>query len=392
MIDVKDKTKCCGCDACVQKCPKQCISMREDFEGFMYPVVDLKNCIDCGLCNMVCPMENNVNDITPIEVFAAYNNNEDERMQSSSGGIFSLLAKKTINTDGVVFGARFNLDWNVILDYADTSEGVIAFRGSKYVQAEVNGAYQKCEQFLKEGRTVLFSGTPCHIAALKRFLHKEYENLLMVDVVCHGAPSPMIWKKYLQELMRDVAHSSVLPDNVQFRNKIEGWKRFHFYADFAGTLVCEESCNNAYMKAFISDLILRPSCYSCPFRGTHRHQSDLSIADFWGVDKIMPKVDDDKGISLVMANTKKGLDAYHQIDVTSCKVDLKEAVPWNGGLMDKLNYNRRRDRFFSKVKHSRNVIKQINIYTLPDLQYKEKTTPIWRKIMRKVKKLVYKKK
>ena len=214
----------------------------------------------------------------------------------------------------------------------------------------------------------------------------------MVDVVCHGAPSPMIWKKYLQELMRDIAHSSVFPNSIQFRNKIEGWKRFHFYANFARNFVCEESCNNAYMKAFISDLILRPSCYSCPFRGTHRRQSDLSIADFRGVDKILPEMDDDKGTSLVIVNTNKGLDAFKQLKLTSCQTDLKKASQWNGGLMDKISYNRRRKHFFAKVKGAKKVIKQIQIHMLPEQQYQDMITPIWKKYARKLKNGLLKKK
>ena len=197
MIDIKEKNNCCGCSACVQICPKQCISMAADNEGFLYPQVNSAICIDCGLCEKVCPVINQSAPREPLVVYAAKNNNEDIRLKSSSGGIFTLLAEKVIEEGGVVFGAKFDADWNVVHDYTETIEGLAAFRGSKYVQSIIGDNFKTAKQFLNNGRKVLFSGTPCQIAGLKKYLRKEYDNLLTVDVVCHGVPSPMVWRDYL---------------------------------------------------------------------------------------------------------------------------------------------------------------------------------------------------
>ena len=201
MINIIDKKNCCGCNACVQHCPKSCVTMQEDEEGFLYPIVDQEACIDCGLCEKVCPVLNQGEERKPLQVYAANNPNEEIRMQSSSGGVFTLLAETIIQEGGVVFGARFNDDWEVIHDYTETKEELAAFRGSKYVQSRIGDSYCQAEQFLKKGRKVLFTGTPCQIAGLNLFLRKEYGNLLTVDFICHGVPSPGVWKSYLEELI-----------------------------------------------------------------------------------------------------------------------------------------------------------------------------------------------
>ena len=197
MIQIVDKQNCCGCGACAQRCPQQCISMRIDQEGFLYPHVDESFCVNCGLCESVCPFLKPEAERTPLEVFAAINRDEGVRQHSSSGGVFSLLASSVISAGGVVFGVRFDEQWNVVFDYAEDKDKIGLFRGSKYVQANVGDAYKKCECFLKEGRKVLFSGTPCQIAGLKKYLQKEYTNLVACDLICHGVPSPKVWEKYL---------------------------------------------------------------------------------------------------------------------------------------------------------------------------------------------------
>lgn len=199
MIRIYNKHDCCGCNSCVQRCPKSSITMREDEEGFLYPDVDESTCIDCGLCETVCPVIHQSTVRKPIAVCAAKNKDEKIRLSSSSGGAFTALAESVIDEDGVVFGAKFDEDWSVVHDYMETREGLAAFRGSKYVQSRIGDSFKKAEQFLKAGRKVLFSGTPCQIAGLKRFLRKEYDNLLTVDFICHGVPSPGVWREYLKE-------------------------------------------------------------------------------------------------------------------------------------------------------------------------------------------------
>lgn len=199
MIKIQNKQDCCGCAACVQRCPKRCISMKEDNEGFLYPVVDESVCIDCGLCEKVCPIINRPEKLPVKEVLAVKNRNEAERMASSSGGVFIALAKKTIEKGGVVFGAVFDENWEVMHTYAETLDEVKPMMGSKYLQSRIGNSFRDAEKFLKEGREVLFTGTPCQVTALHNYLRKDYLNLLSVDFLCHGVPSPGVWRKYLDE-------------------------------------------------------------------------------------------------------------------------------------------------------------------------------------------------
>ena len=198
MIILSSKYDCCGCEACAQRCSHNAIKMVRDNEGFLYPEIDMHICTDCGLCEKVCPIINQSEQKVPIISYAAQNNDESIRLQSSSGGVFTLLATETINNGGVVFGAKFDEQWNVIHDYVETIEGLANFRGSKYVQSQIGKCYKKTELFLKNGREVLFSGTPCQIAGLKKYLIKEYKKLICVDIICHGVPSPMVWTQYIK--------------------------------------------------------------------------------------------------------------------------------------------------------------------------------------------------
>ena len=315
MIEIKDKKNCCGCSACVSICPKHCITMQEDSEGFLYPQVDERICVNCGLCEKVCNELHPYDTREPLQVLAAINKNEDIRLKSSSGGIFHLLAEKTIREGGLVFGARFDENWQVVIDYAEDMKGVEAFMGSKYVQARMENAYVDAKRFLNEGRKVLFSGTPCQVAGLHRYLRKPYDNLLSVDFICHGVPSPKVWKIYLEEVVKQVQSIS----SVEFRNKEKGWKKFGFilrHNEIDKTVsMLSPFTENHYMKAFLNDIILRPSCYECKARGCSS-QSDITIADFWGIETLLPEMDDDKGTSLVLVNTNTGKLALDVAQIT----------------------------------------------------------------------------
>ena len=286
--------------------------MVEDSEGFLYPQVDEEACVNCGLCEKVCNELNPYDTREPLQVLAAINKDDEVRQKSSSGGIFHLLAEKTIREGGVVFGARFDENWQVVIDYAEDMKGVEAFMGSKYVQARMGKAYADAKRFLNEGRKVLFSGTPCQVAGLHKFLRKPYDNLLSVDLICHGVPSPKVWRVYLEEVVKQGQSISC----VEFRNKEKGWKKFSFFLSYNGVgktvSMLSPFTENHYMKAFLSDIILRPSCYECKARGCSS-QSDITIADFWGIETLLPEMDDDKGTSLVLVNTNAGKNA---VDVT----------------------------------------------------------------------------
>lgn len=337
MIHITDKSKCCGCNACVQICPKQCIQMQEDGEGFLYPLVDVDMCVDCKLCEKVCPIITPNEPQKPVKVYAAKHKDDEIRMKSSSGGIFTLLAEQIINEGGVVFGARFDEYWEVMHDYTETKEGLALFRGSKYVQSRIGNAYQQAENFLKQGRKVMFTGTPCQIAGLRRFLRKEYENLLAVDFVCHGVPSPKVWRMYLDETLarQGIGKNTVLSHamlrqkfirSVEFRSKSTGWKKYSFALTFTkasaggeenSVLLSSVFEENPFMRSFLSDFILRPVCYQCTFK-SGRSGADIALGDFWGIEKIKPELDDDKGCGLVMdyTNNKCFFHSLNMNDMT----------------------------------------------------------------------------
>jgi coenzyme F420-reducing hydrogenase beta subunit len=337
--------------------------MREDNGGFPYPKIDIHVCINCGLCEKVCPVINQANKQKPLSVYAAKNKNEAIRKHSSSGGIFSLLAEYVLSQNGIVFGARFNDKWEVIHDYTETIEGLATFRGSKYVQSNINDNFIKAEQFLQSGRIVLFSGTPCQIAGLRLFLQKEYENLLTVDFVCHGVPSPKVWRMYLQELINSKnfqKETKTISDNfsidkitnIEFRDKSFGWKNYRFRIDIGKSektiSYLEASGENIFMQGFLKDLYLRPACYECPSK-CFKSGSDITIGDFWGVEHVLPDFDDDKGISLVMINTNKALKCYQNIEINSIETSYENALSNNPAMEKSAKMNPKRLFFFEKI-------------------------------------------
>lgn len=359
MINIINKQDCVGCNACVQICPKQSINMREDGQGFLYPKVNLDTCIKCGLCEKVCPVINQAVPRKPGQVYAAKNKSREVVENSSSGGIFHALAKYVIDQGGVVFGARFNEKWEVVHGYSDTSAGIKAFQKSKYVQSRIGDSYLNTERFLKEGKLVLFSGTPCQISGLRLFLRKPYTNLLTVDVVCHGVPSPLVWREYLKYvtktkiICKNYEFQSPLSDirqiisSIDFRDKKIGWENFGFsvhtvarqneISDLQSTigyledeeLLFEPLTENLYLQIFLKDLDLRPSCYKCPAKAG-KSGSDLTIADFWGIRKSYPELYDSKGVSLILANTPKGTEILLRLqDITLSEVDYLSALNAN---------------------------------------------------------------
>lgn len=363
MIHIIDKFKCCGCNACVQRCPKQCISMPEDEEGFLYPIVDLSVCIDCGLCEKVCPVINQESERNPIEVFAAVNQDDFIRMQSSSGGIFTALAEQIIRENGVVFGARFDEKWEVKHDYTETIEGLKVFRGSKYVQSRIGDTFKQAEFFLKAGRKVMFVGTPCQIAGLRLFLRKEYVNLLAVDIICHGVPSPMIWRKYLEDKTKRQGIEFI--QSISFRDKGTGWKNYSFNIKYekgySESSFSEYASQNIFMKGFLADLYLRPSCYACPAKKL-KSGSDITLGDFWGIQHIKPELDDDKGVCAFIINTRKGIEWQNKLVIQKYKFDFTDVVKGNPSLVYSVDIPEKRATFYDKLRTS-GLVKLVSKYT-----------------------------
>lgn len=344
MIEIRQKEKCCGCTACVQRCPQHCISLQEDSEGFLYPHVNIEQCISCGICENVCPVLNQAEARIPLKVYAAKNNNEQELLMSSSGGLFIVFAKKIIQDGGVVFGARFDENWNVFHSYADTEEGLIDFIGSKYVQSRIGDSYAEARTFLKSGRKVLFTGTSCQIAGLHSFLGHDYDNLLTIDVICHGVPSPLVWKRYLTDItnnvinLKSVSRTTDSPiKSISFRDKHTGWKNYSFVLSFSESQSSDITSNGTlshtfgkdpFMHLFLSNATLRPSCYHCPSKNG-RSKSDLTIADFWGIEGVHPVFDDNKGVGLLIVNTEKGQCAIDNKSISLLETTLSDATRCN---------------------------------------------------------------
>lgn len=338
MINLRRQQDCCGCTACVSICPKHCIKMQLDNEGFMYPDTNTELCVNCNACNAVCPIINKKEFRTPLQCYAAQNKDKDILLRSSSGGVFSVLAEYVLSLGGIVFGARWERDL-VIHDYVDAltsnssnySDLISPFRSSKYVQSDMRDTFKQTRQFLNDGRLVLFSGTPCEIGGLKSFLKKDYDNLLAIDVACHGVPSPKVLSLYLMKLKK--AYGSNI--KIDFRSKISGWLDYRItaYTD-EKHFFYENQKENIYMKGFLRELYSRPSCHECAFK-RFRSQSDITLADFWGIEKVLPDFDYYNGASLLILNTGRALAFKDAISdkLILKQVPISDALLYNGALL-----------------------------------------------------------
>lgn len=346
MIEILDKAKCCGCHGCSNICPKSCISMNDDNEGFWYPLVDKDICVDCHLCEKVCPiLSNPADDLFKPLVYACKNNDDIIREKSSSGGIFTLLCEKVIDMNGVVFGAAFDENFNVHHKYVETLADCAQFRGSKYVQSKIGTTYKEVKSFLIEGRIVLFTGTPCQIEGLTAYLRKEYDNLIKVDVACHGVPSPLIYRRYL-DILKGKMKSKI--KSLNFRDKKTGWNNYTFKVEFEnGETYEEKGFDNIYMRGFLSDIFLRPSCYECEFKKP-KTSADLTLADYWGVTEKHPEFSDEKGISLILVNNSKGERIFEQIkqSLKAIPSDFDYATQCNPSIISHAHLNSNRQKFF----------------------------------------------
>lgn len=347
MINIEDKSKCCGCHACFNICPKNAIEMIQDEKGFYYPKVLKEKCVNCGLCNKVCPILARVEITNSPKAFAVYSKDEEIRKQSSSGGVFSLIAEKILEQNGVVFGAQFDEKFKVIHTYIEKKEDLEQLRGSKYVQSQINDTYKKAEEFLKQDRFVLFTGTPCQIEGLKQYLRKDYEKLYTQDLICHGVPSPIVWEKYLE--YRNKMDKEV-PNKISFRNKDNGWKIFNMKFEYHNKTYKENQHKDIFMQAFLKNVSLRDSCYNCSFKKKNR-VSDITLADFWGIQNILPEMDDDKGTSLVIVNSEKGNEIFENIKekVIFQEVDFETAIKYNKSMTESVKENGKREKFFEKL-------------------------------------------
>ena len=293
-----------------------------------------------------------------------HNTNKNIRSNSSSGGIFSLIAENVIQNNGVVFGAMFDKNWDVKHDYVQSIADLDHLRRSKYVQSRIDNSFIKCKEFLDNNKLVLFSGTPCQISGLRRYLRKEYDNLLTIDIVCHGVPSPNVWKKYLDSfciqnnISKHKNQDTNYIEEINFRDKEKGWRqyslRFNIRDPHNNTSysISQVHYKNPYMLAFLKDIILRPSCYMCKTRIGYSG-ADITLGDYWNINNVNPKVDDNKGISLIITNNQKGFDTIKNLDINLIETTFEETKACLGGSNQKKYKSKKREYFFNNYTNSR---------------------------------------
>lgn len=345
MIDIKKKEDCCGCSACFSICPYGSIQMRPDDEGFLYPLVNKAKCVQCGACENVCPIQKPVKEHeVPQKAYLVQHKSEDIRLDSTSGGAFTAIAAVVLKKGGVVFGAAYDNEFKVYHICVQVEEDLKKLRNSKYVQSDLNNCFKEVKNFLNDNRWVCFSGTPCQIEGLAKYLGKKYEKLLLVDIVCRGVPSPLIWEKYLEYQHID----EIKPDNIRFRDKFYGYKYSTMSIVRKGeNLYHAGSQRDPMLRAFFSDICDRPSCYSCKFKKQYR-VSDITIWDCFVVSDFEKKMDDDKGTTRVLCHTAKGVAYVQEImENARCKeVTVDDAVKGPKEIYSSVEPNSQRECFF----------------------------------------------
>ena len=367
------KEDCCGCTACESACPVNCITMASDSEGFKYPKIDLDKCLHCRKCEKICPAINKTSPKKGIgeHCFVGYSQISKIRKNSSSGGIFYHLAEKVINENGVVFGASM-MGRQVKHTFAETKEELRQFMGSKYVQSDMGDCYKKAKEFLESGKNVLFSGTPCQIKGLYAYLGKDYPNLLTQDIICHGVPSPMVWDKYVA-----FKADSENPQ-ISFRDKKYGWHYWSLKIKDGKKVSLKTLEHDWYLKLFLDNTILRPSCYYCKAK-EQGSSADITIADCWSPHKVCNTIKDtDEGLSLILVNSKQGNDFFEELlssnELFAKEVEREKALASQSAISTSVSCNPKRAAFFQ-------AINKVNIEDLYKNWYKKS---IIRNVKRKV--------
>lgn len=380
MIQITDKTKCCGCNACGDICPKQVISFKTDIEGFWYPEVDMDKCIDCHLCEKTCPIINvdslKKNDFVEPICYAAIHKNYEVRFDSTSGGLFSAFAEKMYHDKGFVGGAIVDENRKVKQFISPDKSDLPRLRSSKYSQSNFEGFFRQVADLVKKGENVLVCGGPCQMAALRAFLgYKDYDNLLILDYVCHGINSPLVSKKFGESMEK--RHNSKIVYSKS-KNKELGWRNLTSKTIFAnGDIEYQTKENNRFTHGYlITGAFCRPSCYECKFKGFPRI-ADVSLADFWGIEKVKgvdKTIDDNIGTSLVLINSEKGLRFFEAIKQKLRYIELpyQTALEGNGSLLESLPKPKiDRDKFFEDVNNM--TFDEVADKYFPDPRNKKKT-------------------
>lgn len=378
MEKVIETKRCTGCTACLNICPKKAISMVEGQDGFKYPVIDQEKCINCGICKKTCPVLNTTSNNSINKCYVGYAKDDKTKENASSGGIFPLLANYILDNNGIVIGAAFD-ESNKLNHIAITNKKELEkLKGSKYLQSDLDNIFTYIKDNIKDNK-ILFVGTPCQVSGLKAFLKKDYENLICIDLVCHGAPSPKLFEKYIKEL--EQKYNDKLT-NYNFRDKSTGWDTYSNTATFKNNKITELNSKNNYMKLFLSDIALRESCYKCNFKLGNKY-SDITLGDFWGVSIFYPEMYDNKGVSCIIINTKKGLNIFDIIkkELRYKECTLDKIISSNPSLNISCKYPKKRKSFFD----------ELSFQAIDNLATKyKKNESLVKKIINRIKKIIKK--
>lgn len=327
MIILDDIKQCTGCSLCSDVCPYDAISMVQDVKGFSYPEINPDKCVECGLCRKKCP-QNSFHPLQSKKAYAGFSQDKEVRLSSSSGGIFLEICRLVISNGGVVFGVGYDEHWMPVFMCAETLEQCEAFKGSKYAESELNGIYQILSEKISEGRMVLFSGTPCQAAAV-RIRFPKADNLYIIDLICNSIPSRKVLNEYLKSIRVNYG-------NIQYLNmrcKTPSWEKSSYNFRINTKVVISEENKftllsrflNSFKNLFFSHLSVRYSCFNCKYRSTNR-SGDLSLGDFWRIDKVCPDMNDGKGTSIILVNSKKGEEIMRLMKLRSQEVEIEKVL------------------------------------------------------------------
>ena len=392
MINIIDKSKCCGCCACVDVCTHKAITLETDIEGFWYPVVDREKCIECGLCEKTCPELNittlKKNDYPkPAKTIAAIHKNMRVRWDSTSGGAFTALAEAMYRQGGYVSGAIYNDDFSVRNYISNNPEDITKIRSSKYLQSKAEGVYAEIRTLLRKGEKVLACGTPCQMAALRSFLRKDYENLIIVDFICRGVNSPKVYRKYLDSLEEKHGGKVIY---VKAKNKELGWRNltrkivFDNSRSYYGVSMVDD-----FRRGYHTNVFCRPSCYSCQYKGFPR-MSDITIADYWGIEKVDNNLDNNIGTSMILLNSKKGEEYFKlaQNDLEYIETEFESILGGNIALTKAIEPARiNREEFFKDLEKGFDYVTE-KYYPLRKGEKQKTKLPLTTIVKRGIKKVI----
>lgn len=372
MEEIVSKSLCTGCTACMHNCPKSAISFVEDEEGFKYPIINQEKCVDCGICKKTCPVLNTKENESINKSYVGYNKDSNERLNASSGSIFSLIANYILDNNGIVVGAAFDKNNHLKHIAVEKKKELEPLKKSKYLQSDLDNIFKYVKEKIKTMK-VLFVGTPCQVAGIKSFI-KHNDNLITIDLFCHGVPSPKLFAKYVRELEKDNNDKLI---NYDFRDNSTGWDSYSNRATFENKTIITDRNKNEYMRLFLSDVALRKSCYNCNFKLGNKY-SDITLGDFWGIKKKYPEMYNKEGVSAIIINTENGIDIFDKIKINLefKKCDIKNIISGNPSLTKSSIKPKDRDDFF-------NELDATSIYVLAKKYHR--TTPMIKKIVCKIK-------